>query len=68
MTRRRSPTSRRNVRLDTVERALSIPCSTVYVANIFGGIGLSAMSLPAAVIPLSMGGEFQLVLSQRLVC
>lgn len=68
MTRRRSTTSRRGVRPGSAERALFILCATVYVAEVTGGVGLLVMSLWTAVILLSMVGEFQPDLSQRLVC
>ena len=60
MIRRRSSRSRRGVRPDPVERALSVLRATVCVAELFGGPGL-------LVIPRSLGGGFQPVVSQRLV-
>jgi len=66
MTRRRSSTSRCSVRLDPVKRALFMFCATVSVVDVFGSIGLLAMLLSTAVILLSMGGAFQLVVSQRI--
>jgi len=60
MKRRRSSTSRRSVRLDPVTQALSILRATVHVVGVFGDMDLLA-------ILLSLGGGFQLAVSQRLV-
>jgi hypothetical protein len=67
MTRRRSSTSRRSVRLDPLERVLFILGATIYVVGVFGGIGLLAMPLVTAMILLSIGGGMQLVVTLRLI-
>jgi hypothetical protein len=68
MTRRRSSTSWRGLRPDAVPRAPFILRATVYVVEVFGGIGLLVMSLSTAVILPAMVGRFQLVVSQRMAC